>query len=111
MSRQKLTFDQIVYLVVALPTLFFASYIFAAMIGFIVFGYVYKRFKLEEFDRAFEISPLFGDGTVLTIVIAVLLLLPASLMTKRFFLAGWPTNNQNESALKARVDEVREKMD
>ncbi len=97
MPKQKFTFDQKVYIVVALPTMFFASYIVSAVVFFFALTFIVRRFQLESVDRMLGISPLLGDGTAVILTIAVALLIPTTIMTKRFFLGGWPkSQNQNQ---------------
>ncbi len=94
MGKREWTLDQIVYTAVALPTLFFGSYVITIVIGTFAFGYLEKRFSLEKVDQATGIGAYFGDGATVMIVIAVIALIPAGLMTKRFFAAGWPQDRK-----------------
>ena len=98
MPKHKMTFDQIVYSIVAIPALFFGCYIVAAMIGFFAFGFVAKRLRLEKLDQQLGISPMLGDGTAAMAIIALFLLIPAAMMTKRFFVAGWPQASDDRTS-------------
>lgn len=90
MPKRKLTFDQLVYIVVAAPTIFFATYIVSAVLSVFVFGYLNNRFRIEQMDRQFGIFPVLGSGEADIIATSVLLLIPTFLMTRKFFNAGWP---------------------
>lgn len=87
MANKKLTFDQLVYLIVALPAIFLASYVLSAVVVFFAFGSI-ARFV--EICNRIGLGFLVSDETVSVCVLAVLLIIPASLMTRHFFAAGWP---------------------
>ncbi len=91
-GRKKLTFDQIVYTAVALPTLFFGSYVITIVFSFWIVSFIVKRFQLEKIDTTSNIGSKLGDSGWIIVSAAVVALVPALIMTARFFRAGWPVD-------------------